>query len=727
MQLSASGHSPQLGARTPQIVACDAGGTMTDVIVVDRDGSFAIGKAATTPHDQAAGFIEALDDALIHADPGGDGSIESVEACVYSGTSMLNALLTGTGRRVGVITQRGEEDIFLHQRSLQSWAGYSYADMLHHVAHRMPEPLVPRRLVKGVTGRIDMFGVEAIPLYEDEVRRATEELFAEQVDAIAVCLMYSYMNPVHEQRLAELVHEVAVETGNTHVTLHLSHELAPIIREHGRLNTVVLHAAAAEPCREQLAGIEAALNDRGHDQRLQVLLSHGGVADIRYQRLHESTFSGPIGGLLGARYLAEATGIGNWVCADMGGTSFDVGLITDGEPLIEREVVVTRRMFNLPTLVMDTVGAGMGMYVSVDPITNRITLGPESAGADPGPVAYGAGNEVPTVMDCALITGLLNPHNYLGGKLELRTDAALAALDERCAGPLGVDVHYLAEGVLELVAASMREHIRTVLSTRGLSPIDYNLLAYGGAGPMLLASYSGGLPFAGVVTAPWAAGFSAFGAAAVDLNHRYQKSTGIIVPDGADDDWKIAMGSMLNAGWQELEDRARADLAAEGLPWDKAVIQPIAYVRYGGQLEDLEVPSPVNRVESAADMDALIETFEDIYIRRYTNVARHAQAGFQIFEIGLSVAIPKVKPTLALRDPADPTPDSYAIKGERDVYHGGRWQTAVIYDMDALIPGNEVDGPAVVEGPATTMFVPPGHHLRMDGWSLLWLARGGGR
>ena len=711
------------GSGGAQIVACDAGGTMTDVIVVDRDGSFAIGKAATTPGDQAAGFCEALDEAL--GTPGGSpASLAAIEACVYSGTSMLNALLTGTGRRVGVITRRGEEDIFLHQRSRQSWAGYGHADVLHHVAHHRPDPLVPRRLVKGVEGRIDMFGVEAIPLYEHDVRTAVAELLDDGVEAIAVCLMYSYMNPSHEQRVAEIAAEVIAEAGDPPVTLHLSHELAPIIREHGRLNTVVLHAAAAEPSRAQLLRIEAALHGRDYPHPLQVLLSHGGVADIRYQRLHESTFSGPIGGLLGARYLSSVTGVDNWVCADMGGTSFDVGLIMAGEPMIDREVTVTRRIFNLPTLVMDTVGAGMGMFVSVDPLTGRITLGPESAGADPGPVSYGRGNDTPTVMDCALICGLLNPRNYLGGKVVLDVDRALKALREQCADRLRIDAHDLAEGVLELVASSMREHIRTVLSTRGFSAADYDLLAYGGAGPLLMAAYTSGLPFRGVVTVPWAAGFSAFGAAAVDLSHRYQKSTGIIVPDGADDGWKAAMGTMVNAGWDELEARAREDLRAEGLSWDDATVVPIAYVRYGGQLEDLEVASPVRRIDSAADMDALTDAFEDLYRRIYAQVATHRQAGFQIFDLGLTVTIPKVKPHLVRRDLQGPAPPPEAVLGTRDVYHGGRRQPATIYDMDALQPGNRISGIAVVEAPATTMFVPPDHHVRVDEWSMLWLTAG---
>jgi acetone carboxylase, beta subunit len=713
-------------ARQVQIIASDAGGTMTDMIVVDSDGDFAIGKAATTPQNQALGFYESLVDAFEYWGTNfrkkADTILPNVKAVVYSGTATLNVLLTETGQKVGVITQRGDEDIFLHERSRQTWAGYAYQDLLHHVTHRHTIPLVPRRLVKGVNGRIDMFGQEAIPLYEEEVKKCIEELLDGNVEAIAVCLWYCYLNPVHELRVAEIAKEVMKKRGHQ-IPVHMSHQIAPIMREQSRLNTVVLHAYAVEPAREQLFRIERMLQDSGYNHPLQIILSHGGLSNIRYPRLHEACFSGPIGGLLGARYLAEETGIGgNWLCSDMGGTSFDVGLLRGGEPIVEREVTITRRLFNIPTLVMDSIGAGTGMYVTIDPITRRITIGPDSAGAKPGPVCYDAGNKVPTVMDCCLIMGILNPDNYLGGKLKLNKELALQAIKEQCADVLGVDPYYLAEGVYRLINSSMREHLRTVLLTRGFSPSDYNLLSYGGAGPMHLAGYAEGLAFKGVVTAPWAAAFSAFGCAAIDINHRYQKSINGFVPYQADDNWKVMMGQMmLNAGWEELEKQAEADLSAEGLSWELARVQQVAYVRYGGQMEDLEVPSPVSRINTAEDMDKLIVAFEELYERVYAGVAKYTQAGYQMMEVGLTVTIPKIKPKLVRRPlgPQKPSPD--ASKEGRKVYINGKWHKAAIYNMDKLKPGNMIRGTAVIEAPATTLFVPPGKQVRMDEWSLLWL------
>jgi N-methylhydantoinase A len=708
-----------------QIIASDAGGTMTDMIVVDTDGNFSIGKAATTPENQSLGFWESLTDAFEYWDidfkKQAGNILPGVEALVYCGTSMMNVILTGTGQKVGVITQRGDEDIFLHERSAQTYAGYAYQDVLHHVTHAHNRPLVPRRLVKGVTGRIDAFASEAIPLYEHEVVKAIEELLDKEVDAIAVCLWYSYLNPMHELRVSEIAHEIMGKRGRE-VPVYLSHQIAPIQREQGRLNALVTHACAAEPGREQLFKIEHKLQDNGYRYPLQIVLSHGGLANIRYPRMHEACFSGPIGGLLGCRYLGQERGIGNWVCSDMGGTSFDVGLIMSGEPVMLREVVINRRIFNIPTLLMDSIGAGTGMYVTIDPITRRITVGPESAGADPGPVSYDMGNEVPTVMDCVLIMGILNPDNYLGGKLKLNKEKALKAIKEKCADVLGVDPYYLAEGVYKLINSTMKEHIRAVLYARGFSPADYHLLSYGGAGPMHLAGYTEGLPFKGVATMPYAAAFSSFGAAAVDISHRYQKSVTVIIPYGADDSWKLMMGQgMLNPGWEELERLAQADFAAEGLPWEQAEIQQIAYVRYGNQMSDLEVPSPVTRINSAEDMDKLIVAFEDLYERVYAGVAKHPRAGYQIFELGLTATIPKVKPKLVKRLLEGKDTQKEAIKEERDVYYDGKWYRATIYDMDLIRPGNEVEGIAVVEAPATTFFIPPGRRTRMDEWSILWL------
>ena len=706
------------------IITSDAGGTMTDIFAVDRDGEFTIGKASTTPHDESIGFWESLGDAMSYWDVDwgkrAKDILPHVEACIYSGTSMLNVLLTRTGQKVGLIVSGGDEDILLHERSKQIYSGFGYADRLHKVGHyhNIP-PLVPRKLVRGVTERMSLFGEPVIPLYEREARQAVADLLERNVDSIVVCFYYSYAYPLHERRMAEIAKEVMAEKG-VEVPVYLSSEIAPIMREVSRLNSTLLHAYAAEPGRAQLFKIERKIRENGYRYPLQIILAPGSVANINYPRLHEAAFSGPIGGILGAQYLGKFLELPNVVCTDVGGTSFDVGLVMGGELLISREVELAHHIFNIPTVVMDSIGAGTGMYLTIDPM-KRLHIGPESTGSDPGPVCYDMGNEIPTVMDCALISGILNPDYYLGGKMKLNKDKALQTLKEKCAEPMGVDVYDFAEGVYDLICSNMKEHIRTVLAVRGFSPADYHVLGYGGAGPMYLAGYTEGLPFKGVLTVPFAAAFSSFGCAAVDYVHRYQKSCLAALPQNADDGFKTVIGMILNGGWEELEAAAVSDLGQEGFSAQDISLKQVAYLRYGQQMEDLEVISPVSRINNAEDMDRLIRAFEDLYTRVYAAGAMHPEWGYTILEQGVIASVPKVKPTIRKYPLEGAEPPREAFKGERDVYQKGKWVTSKLYEMDLLQPGNEINGPVVVEAPATTLFVPSGRRIRMDEYRVIWL------
>ena len=370
---------------------------------------------------------------------------------------------------------------------------------------------------------------------------------------------------------------------------------------------------------------------------------------------------------------------------------------------------------------MDTIGAGTGMYLRIDPETKRITIGPDSAGADPGPVCYNTGNEIPTVMDCCLILGILNPEYYLGGKVKLNKDLALNAIKEKCSDPLGIDPYSFSEGIIDLINLKMREHISTVLAVRGYSPEDYTLISYGGAGPMFMSGYSEGLSFKGVFTVPWAAAFSAFGCGSADFIHRYQKSTVITIPPGADEATKVQMGALLNAGWEEMEQAAIRELKEEGFSKEQITLEQIAYIRYTGQMEDLEVTSPVSRIKTGSDMDKLIDAFEALYSKVYTYGARFPEVGYQILEFGLRCMVPKPKPKIEPQSIVGKRPPSEAYKGERKVYVKGCWQTAKLFEMDALRPGNEVEGLAIIEAPATTLYVPDGKRIRVDEYNFFWL------
>jgi len=699
---------------------------MTDMLMVDRMGDFVVGKAATTPHDESIGFMNSLADAFEYwgmtLDRDARDTFPSILSTVYSGTGMLNALLTRTGQKVGIIITKGFEDTLLHERGAQIHAGYGYQDKIHKVAHIHNKPLVPRKLIKGVTERISIvFGEEVIPVYEDEARAAAAELLDRGVEGIAILCLHSYSNPSHEKKIAEIAREVMKEKGRE-VPLYLSCELMPVWRECSRLNATVLQAYGAEPVRKHLLNIEQKLRDNGYKYPLQIVLADGGVANIRYPALFKACFSGPIGGLLGGRYLSQEMNMPNLLCTDMGGTSFDVGLIMGGEPIMHREVEVGRAIVNIPTLVMNSIGAGTGQYVTIDPESKRIEIGPGSAGAEPGPVCYNTGNDIPTVMDCLLIMGILNPKYYLGGKIKLYPYLAFEAIKEKCADPLGVDPYDFAEGIFKLVNTRIKDHITTSLSIWGYSPTDYYLISYGGAGPVFVSDYSEGLPFKGVFTVPWAASFSAFGCCAADYLHRYQKSAMVVLLPGSDGATKALMGTQVNACWEDLEKIAIREMQEEGFRREDITLKHIAYVRYMMQLEDVEVISPVSRINTAEDMDKLINAFEETYSRKYAHAAKHPEAGYQIMELGLHALVSRPKPKLGTHPPAKlKLPSIDAFKGRREVYRGGQWKSAHVYEMDRLQNGHEIEGLAILEAPTTTMLVPQGKKVAVDEYKRIWL------
>jgi acetone carboxylase beta subunit len=699
----------------------DAGGTMTDTFIVFDDGTFVIGKAATTPHDEAVGFMESVEDALSYTDATDRSRLfGELEVALYAGTTMLNTLLSRTGQRLGLIITKGFEDTLLQGRGMQSWAEYSYPDRLHAATHVHPSPLIPKARIRGVTERIDHFGEVAIPLYEAEVEAATEELLEQRVEAICICFLMAYVNPAHEVRAQEILKDT-LERRGVDIPIFLSSSVRPVMREGSRLNSTVVEAYAAAPVRRHLHNIEDVIQTEGFRNPLQTILSYGGLANIRYPRLHETMISGPVGGMLGAQYVGEAIGAQNIVISDLGGTSFDIGAITGGRAPINAEPTLARYKFNLPTIDLESIGAGAGTIVKVDPHTGKVELGPESAGSSPGPVCFGMGGVRATICDCDLLLGYLNPENFLGGKVRLQPELALEAVREQITDPLGVDVYEGAEGVVRLLETEAREALRRTVSARGFDVPEYYLMAYGGAGPLHVAGYSRGLGFKGVLTFPYAAAFSAFGCTTADYMHRYERSLHLDIPADAGDTLKAEVAIEVDRVWQELADTAREHMQQEGRNLSRLRLVPFAMIRYTGQLTDVEVISTTPRLEHATGLEALLADWEREYERINRRVSRYAQAGYTIFELGLLATIPKVKPRIAKEPLAAPTPSSGAERGEREIYWDGTWTTARIWDMEALVPGNEIAGPAVIEHPATTFLIPPDHHTVLDEWNIFRL------
>jgi N-methylhydantoinase A len=701
----------------PIVIGIDAGGTMTDTILVDRHGHFTIGKAATTPHDESEGFIASSADAAEAWGITLDELFAGLDVVLYSGTGMLNTLLSRTGRRLGLITTRGLEDMILMGRGLQAWADYSYSDRLHAITHHHPDPLVPRRRTHGVTERIDQFGDVVIPLYEHEVVTAARALIRDKVDAICIMTVFSHVNPVHERRVAEICREEIAGAG-AEITVYTSHEVRPVIREQSRLNSMLIEAYATSRGRKQLSGIEAASKKYGFKYGVQTLLSFGGLTSIHHPRLHETMISGPIGGILGAAYIGKLIGNDSLVCSDMGGTSFDMGVITRGQTRIENEPIMDRFKLNVPTLHLDTIGAGAGMIIKVDPLTAKVSLGPESAGSDPGPICFGRGGTEPTIADCDAILGRLNPHYFLGGKVVLDVEKAKHAFKEKCSDVLGVDIYEAAEGMIDMLEQDANNALRRVISGQGIHPSEYTLLSYGGSGPLHLAGCAKGIGFKDILTFQFAAGFSAFGCTTADYMRRHSVSTQIDIPANAHADQLVDCATRVARVFADLEQAAVEEMMADGHARDKIATAPFLMMRYTGQLEDVEVHSPVALPRSADDMRRVLAEFESTYAKINHRVSRYGAAGFSIMEIGVTAVADKVKPVLERRRLGKSDPAA-AHKGVRNAYIGGRWHKANLYEMDRLQPGHEVRGPAIIEHPATTLVVHPQDSVFADEWTLL--------
>jgi N-methylhydantoinase A/acetone carboxylase beta subunit len=700
--------------RNPRVLAIDAGGTMTDTFIVDQSGQFVVGKAQTTPEDEAVGFMRSAEDALAYWDAAPEHSFPRIVSGIYSGTAMLNRLLERKGRKVGCIVSGGLEDYFKLERGIQTYLGYPYSDRLHVATHHHNEPLVPRKLMHGVRERIDLFGDVAIPIYDDEVRDAATALIDAGVDSIVVCLLYSWRNPAHEQRVKELVDEVkaAHGTNGDGPAVFLSSELYPMRRDFPRLNSTLIEAYAAEPSREQLRRVRDVTRGAGAAFDLRIMAAHGGTISVEARELARTLISGPIGGVVGSKHLAERLGLPNVVCTDIGGTSFDISLITDGEYPIKPTPEFGRFILNLPMIQVDSIGAGTGSFVRINPNSNRPELGPDSAGSRIG-VCWPDGElETPSVSDLNLVLGRLNPDYFLGGDVKLDVERARTAIDRQLAQPLGLSVEHAAAGILELFDETLQYEAAGQVLGKGYSPVDYALFCYGGGGPLHVAGYTSKTSYRDVLVPAWAAGFSAFGCACADLEYRNDLTIDLPVQPSAGEDAKAAAAAGIQQAWEGLKARVAAEFEKSGVPAGDVGYRFLVRMQYYGQLNDIEIYSPAQQLGGAGDIDALIAAFEDEYGKVYARSAKSPELGYLITYAIVTGAVEVEKPALPSEELAGPEPDG--AKGERLVWWRDDWVATTIYEQSDLRAGNIVRGPAIVESPADTLAVPPGRSARLD-------------
>ncbi|VEF48178.1 5-oxoprolinase [Bacillus freudenreichii] len=696
-----------------QILAIDAGGTMTDTFIIDEKGDFVVGKAQTTPMDEHIGLINSAKDALGQWNAEVEEEFPNLRAGVYSGTAMLNRLVSRVGRRVGLVVNKGMEDNHRMGRGLQSYLGYSYSDRIHINTHHFDPPLVPRKWTVGVTERVDMFGNIVIPLYEHEIEPAIQKLIDEDVEAIVISLLHSYKHPEHERKIRDIANDL-IKKAKKDIQVFATVDYYPVRKESHRTNTTIVEAYAAEPSRKTLEKIDRSLQEHGTDFNLRIMASHGGTISIKANELARTCVSGPIGGMVGAKYLAESLGLENVACSDIGGTSFDIGLITQGDLAINSSPDMARLVLSLPLVSMDTTGAGTGSYVRIDPNYGNLTLGPDSAGSLVGVCNPEGGIETVTVSDCHVVIGLINPDNFIGGAIKLSRERAYQAVKTQIADPLGLTVEDAALGVIELLESQLRNYLESMILGKGYSPSQYVCFSYGGGGPLHTAGYTQGLGFEDILIPAWAAGFSAFGCGAADFEYRYDKTLDLNVDENAEGAVIKKAGMELQDSWDELKEKVTEEFRKNDYSPEDVNFRLLYRMQYQGQLNDLEIEAPIKEFKDVQDFETLVDTFEEMYTRVYAKSALSPELGYSITGAIVRGVVDVPKPEIPSEPLYEETPPKEAFLGTRQVYWKEGWEYADIYEMEKLMPGNRIKEFSIIESTATTLVVPTGFEAYLD-------------
>ena len=695
-----------------EVLGIDAGGTMTDTFFVRKDGTFVVGKAQSDA-DEAQAVLTSSIDALANWGRTVEDTYPEMVTCVFSGTAMLNRVVGRKGLRTGLITSKGFEDFHRMGRAIQCYLGYAFEDRLHLNSHKYDESLVHIHDTRGVTERIDCKGAVVIPVRVAEATQAAKELVDQGVKAIAISLLSSYLNPDHEHAVRDAVEKVVKDSGKD-IPVFASVDYYPARKESHRTNTTILEAYAAEPSRKILGKLSDTMQSQGAKFDVRVMATHGGTISWKAKELARSLVSGPIGGVIGAKYLGEQLGYENIACSDIGGTSFDMALITGGNYSIHKDSEMARLVLSLPMVAMDSVGAGAGSFVRIDPYSNSLKLGPDSAGYRVGTCWPEGGLDTVSVTDCHIILGYLNPDNFLGGALQLDVERGRKCVQEQIATPMGLSLEDAAAGVIELLDLSLRQHLRAMISGKGYSPRDFVCFSYGGAGPVHAYGYTKGLGFKETIVPAWAAGFSAFGCASADFEYRYDMSVNVgITEESTDQDLEDSV-QQLQSAWDTLKVKVLEEFEINGFSEKDITFTPGYSMQYLGQLNDLEIDSPLPSLKGKKDWPALVAAFDAEYARVYADAARSPELGFGITGAILRGSVETSKPAIPNEKEQGETPAAGSKTGTRKFYDQRKWVEAGVYHMESLMPGNRVDGPAVIESDATTFVVPTGFATFLD-------------
>ena len=678
----------------------DIGGTFTDCVVRDTDGQLTIAKSLSTHDDPSRGFLEALGVAAQKLDISLQELLSQSEFVLHGTTLGTNALVEMKGAKAGLLTTRGHADALIIMRSVGRSAGLPVDRLLHVSRHRKPAPLIPRQLISEVDERVDWSGDVVLPLNESQARSAIRALLDADVEAIGICFLWGFLNPRHEITVRELIREMAPE-----VYVTCAHELITQPGEYERSAGTAINCFIGPLMKRYLGRVQARTQALGYARPLLIMQSSGGVGSVEEvaRRPLFTIGSGPAGGLTGCRFLAELLGHENVIASDVGGTSFDVGLISEGQPISTAESTVNQYTFRASQLEVISIGSGGGSIVRVDPHSETLKVGPESAGSNPGPACYGRGGERPTVTDANLLLGTLAPESFLAGQQWLDREAAHAAM-QSVGSALGMDTLEAASGAVQIVEFQMAELMRQMTVQRGLDPRDFVVYAYGGAAGAHAATYARELGCGTVVVplGPAASTWSAFGVQSADLLQLHEKSELCAAPFDA---------QQLNEVYAALEQRGRKALLGGGVDQQNIVSERFAEMKFRLQIHSVEVPVPAGQL-TQHDMTSLEDRFVEKYERLHGEGSAFTDAGTDISLLRVvtrgRIQRPSIQPW------RQGTGDGRS--GEREVYWRklGRHVKTPLFDWSRMGSGDVAEGPAVVHMAETSIVVPPETVGRVD-------------
>lgn len=676
-------------------VAVDIGGTFTDLVCLDeRSGQLGFEKTQTTPPDPALGVM-----AAIHQ---GGLELDRVGLFIHGTTLGLNALLEGKGAQTGLITTEGFRDVLE--------IGRLDRPHMYDILYRKPPPLVPRYLRREARERLNYRGEVLVPLDEDQARAVVRWLRDQGIRVFAVCLLHSYANPAHEKRAGEIIR---TECPGAYVSL--SHTIVQEFYEYERTVSTVINATIQPLVERYLDRLSDELTGQGF--RGEFLISRSGGGAMSYRQAKEmpvhTILSGPAGGVQGAAYLAKMLKIPHLIAMDAGGTSFDVSLLYRGQLQVRSKARAAGYELLLPVVDIETIGAGGGSIAWID-AGNALQVGPQSAGAHPGPICYGRGGIEPTVTDAAVSLGLIDPDYFLGGTLRLDLAAAERGIRERLARPLGLSLEESASGVLAIIETKMTGAIREMSVERGYDPREFALLAYGGAGPLFAASLAERVGVPQVIVPRWPGNFSAWGMLMFDLVHDFVQSHVAVLDEVSLD--------AVNKIFHRLERSALDTLAQQGVPQQDQLVLRSVDMKYLMAGHVINVPVGSDTLNQK-DRQGLRTKFNQLHELLY---GHQLDDILQVVNFRLR-AVGRVRKPALKKIPRGGREPKAAYKGTRLIYDP-RTKKRVRYSVfvrDRLRAGKTLAGPAIVEEAASTTVVWPGHALRVDPYGNLILRREG--